>query len=330
MFLGENKNKVGRSKQELILTWLSFGCAIGIFPFIIIRALALEWPNALFNLLLVSIFIANGLYVFFTRKVQAARMAFAVIILFANIVGFLVLGVSQMLWSYPALVAIFFTVKPKTAAILCGVCVVIMGAISYPQLEVFRFVTYIISLSFTCIFVFFFANLTRQQYKAISNLSRRDSLTDLLNRRAFDEHLEEVQGLVREHQRTCMILFDIDHFKQVNDDFGHWVGDQVLIELAEVVGRRVRKLDKLYRTGGEEFAVILNTIQDDEALKIAENIRIIVKNSMFSDEHKITISLGIAEYLENESKSDWFERCDSALYSAKNKGRDQSVVAKAS
>jgi len=320
-------NREKRSRQEQILTLLSAAAAIGIFPFVILRVLSEQWPNAIFNIFLVLLFAVNGLYIYKTRKVKGPRLVFALVLVSANIVGFYLLGIKQMPWSYPALVAIFFVVRPKTAAIFCLICITWLASIAYSQMVVFAFVTYVVTLLFTCIFVFIFAKITREQHETLTKLSRRDPLTDILNRRAFDHKLGEVIGLVREHQHTCLVLFDIDHFKHTNDTFGHSLGDRVLVELAVVVSKRVRRSDRFYRIGGEEFAIVLHSVRENEAFKIAENIRSLVEETLFAGEHKLTISTGITEYQENESQQEWFDRCDAALYSAKNNGRNQSLVA---
>jgi len=324
----KSNNNKKRSKQEQILILLSAASAIGIFPFVILRVLSEQWPNAFFNIFLVAVFVINGLYVYKTRKVKGPRMVFAIVLVAANIIGFHLLGIRQMPWSYPALVGIFFVVRPKTAAVLCLVCIAWLAAISYSQMTVFAFTTYLVTLLFTCLFVFIFANITREQHQELEKLSRRDPLTNILNRRAFDQKLKEIIGLVREHQRTNLVLFDIDHFKHTNDTFGHSLGDKVLVELSGVVSKRVRRMDRFYRIGGEEFAIVLHSVREDEALKIAESIRRLVEETIFAEKHKLTISLGVTEYQENESQAEWFERCDAALYSAKDRGRNQSLIAK--
>ncbi len=321
-----SKKSILRSKQEQILILLSAAAAIGVFPFVVLRLLSEQWPHAIFNLFLVSIFVINGIYVYKTRKVEIPRMIFAIVLVAANVVGFHLLGLAQMPWSYPALVAIFFAVKPKLAAVFCLICVVWLAAIAYSHMTTFAFTTYVVTLVFTCVFVFIFANITYEQRSALTRLSRRDPLTNIRNRRAFDQKLEEIIGLIRKHQQTSLVVFDIDHFKHLNDTFGHSLGDKVLVELADIVGNRIRRLDRFYRIGGEEFAIVLNSVRQEEALSIAENIRHLVEDTLFAGEHKITISIGITEYRENESKMEWFDRCDAALYSAKDAGRNQSRV----
>ncbi|MCF6194491.1 MAG: hypothetical protein L3J46_09200 [Kangiellaceae bacterium] len=134
-----NNNK--RSRQEQILILLSAAAVIGIFPFIILRVLSEQWPNAIFNSFLVAVFAINGLYVYKTRKVKGPRMVFVLVLLAANIIGFHLLGIRQMPWSYPALVGIFFAVKPKTAAVFCLISIAWLAAIAHSQMTVFACVS---------------------------------------------------------------------------------------------------------------------------------------------------------------------------------------------
>jgi len=315
------------TQSELILIILSWTAFVGLIPFVVLRSLAHEWPQAIFDLLLGLLFALNGYYVYKMRKVEGPRLFFALTLVFSMLYGFYLKGIGQIPWSYPGLVAIFFAVRPNLAALFCTFCILFLGIFVYPHMDTFSFTTYIVSLFFTCLFVYVFANLTAQQKNELIKLSRRDALTGLRNRRAFDYKLEEYIGGVRKEYSTCLIVFDIDHFKKVNDRFGHQVGDQLLKELGAAVSSRIRKSDRLYRIGGEEFAIILTRSRIDNAIKVAEDIRKLVQQTRLVEESLVTISLGVASYREQESKLSWFERCDNALYLAKREGRNKVKVA---
>jgi len=252
---------------------------------------------------------------------------FALVLVFSMFYGFYLKGAAQIPWSYPGLVAIFFAVRPNLAATLCIFCLTFLGFYVYPEMDTFSFTTYIVSLFFTCLFVYVFASLTTSQRSELIKLSRRDALTGLRNRRAFDYKLDEFIGVVRREYTACLILLDIDHFKMVNDQFGHQVGDQLLKDLGVIISKRIRKSDRLYRIGGEEFAIILTRSTIENAIMVAENVRELIEQTQLVEESRVTISLGVACYLENESKLSWFERCDDALYLAKGAGRNQVKVA---
>lgn len=155
-----------------------------------------------------------------------------------------------------------------------------------------------------------------------------DALTKLLNRNVYDELVEtEIARSERYKYKMSLILFDIDHFKRVNDSFGHDVGDKVLIELSQLVKKVIRKSDSLCRTGGEEFAIIAPETNEEQALFVAEKLRVAISNNRFSMVKQITVSFGLAEYVHQEGSMKLFRRADQALYKAKHNGRNRVEIA---
>lgn len=132
----------------------------------------------------------------------------------------------------------------------------------------------------------------------------------------------EVAQARRYHQRLSMLIFDVDHFKRINDHFGHPAGDQVLVELSQRVTGALRQGDMLARWGGEEFVVIMPHCGQSEALQLAEKIRVLVAGQPFAQVGPVTVSLGVAEFRPDELPADWFKRVDLALYAAKSGGRN--------
>ena len=111
-----------------------------------------------------------------------------------------------------------------------------------------------------------------------------------------------------------MLFFDLDHFKIVNDTFGHDQGDEVLIKLSEIINKRMRKSDVFARWGGEEFVIMMPHTSLEQAVKAAEIIREAIESYVFDTVGIITISIGVAERERHESKEAWFRRVDKALY----------------
>ena len=123
-----------------------------------------------------------------------------------------------------------------------------------------------------------------------------------------------------------LIFLDIDYFKVINDTLGHDVGDIVLIELANIITKTTRQGDFISRWGGEEFMIALQSTDYISASKLAEKLRLKVESYEFIDASKITISLGVTELKNNESKEDFTKRVDEALYEAKHSGRNKVVI----
>jgi len=137
--------------------------------------------------------------------------------------------------------------------------------------------------------------------------------------------------IFKDHRPLSVILFDVDHFKQINDTRGHQCGDEMLKRVAEIAGRQLRETDILARYGGEEFIVLLSESAAEQAAVVAERIRHdIAAHSMETSagEIGVTISVGIADLLPEEDTLDrLIQRADQALYAAKQAGRNRSVLA---
>jgi diguanylate cyclase (GGDEF)-like protein len=153
-----------------------------------------------------------------------------------------------------------------------------------------------------------------------------DELTQIANRHKFNEVLKsEISSPARFSTKLSMFILDIDFFKKFNDDFGHLIGDEVLVELAQLVSSKTRENDTFARRGGEEFIYLMPYTGIQGARKAAENIRKDIENYDFSHGHKIKCSFGCSEYREDDNETDMFKRADKALYEAKEGGRNLVV-----
>ncbi len=169
-------------------------------------------------------------------------------------------------------------------------------------------------------------NLQMQKaYEAkLIELTRIDELTGLYNRRYFRELVsKELMNVRRYKYPITMLMYDIDHFKVINDQYGHEIGDKILIGLSNVVKANIRSNDMLVRWGGEEFIIILPHTFEEEGIEIAEKLRAIIESHSFVNDIKVTSSFGVSEYRVNEEDNIWFDRVDSALLKAKRFGRNR-------
>lgn len=167
-------------------------------------------------------------------------------------------------------------------------------------------------------------------FRQVKSMADHDGLTKVANRRSFEERLDaEALRHGRYGQPLSLLLFDLDHFKNVNDTLGHQVGDQVLREMAGLLCESLRATDFPARYGGEEFAVILPHTGREQAALLAERIRIRVTQRGFAGEHgvRLSVSAGVASLAPGASASDLVLLADQSLYLAKNGGRDRVVVA---
>ena len=158
----------------------------------------------------------------------------------------------------------------------------------------------------------------------LNRLAETDALTGVWNRRHFELAVRSaIAQAKRQGMPLSMMMFDIDHFKLVNDNYGHPAGDQVLVALTNLIRINLREGDVLSRWGGEEFVVLLADCSADDAMQLAEKLRVNVAGHQFPEVNKLTISIGVAEMISGVHPRDWFSRVDKALYAAKAGGRNQ-------
>lgn len=176
-----------------------------------------------------------------------------------------------------------------------------------------------------------YVELTEQLHEKIEEvnlLSITDALTGAYNRLHFGRVFEsELNRFGRSGQSFSFVMFDIDHFKKVNDTYGHAIGDEVLIKVSDIVKKTIREVDTFARWGGEEFVVLLTDSDDENALIIAERIRHNIAEYKFHSVGTVTCSFGVTTVCQGESLNKVSIRVDEALYEAKSSGRNRVKLA---
>ncbi|MDX1755593.1 MAG: GGDEF domain-containing protein [Marinobacter sp.] len=166
------------------------------------------------------------------------------------------------------------------------------------------------------------------QYARVEQAALTDALTSVPNKRALDEALWKACCISdRHHEHYSLILCDLDRFKNINDSYGHVIGDHILKAAAREIEQAVRHSDSLFRFGGEEFAILLPHSEEEDAQVVAERIRTRVADIQVrcgDRQVKVTCSLGLATRQSGEHPEQWLARADEALYRAKNQGRNQT------
>lgn len=160
----------------------------------------------------------------------------------------------------------------------------------------------------------------------LADLAVHDQLTGLFNRRKLNEFLEYELGKRHKDGDFSMLMYDIDFFKKVNDEFGHSVGDLVLTHMSNIIRKAMRSCDVVGRWGGEEFVCILPNTRVKGALNLAERLRKEVESTPLPPLQKLTISIGVTEVLANDTYESLLDRMDGALYDAKKGGRNRCCV----
>lgn len=222
----------------------------------------------------------------------------------------------------------------------------IVSNLVYTFIEVFSQYYFLVSENETNLFlvvvlipiinstIFFILAYIRIKFKRMNeqliDLVNHDPLTGIYNRRYFDTFIEQsISTFFRDKTPFQIIMFDIDHFKRINDTYGHPCGDYILKVLASLINNEIRELDIFTRIGGEEFAIILPETNIKDGEKIARKIREMIEEFPFHYHNisiQVTISIGLATY-NGESLEELMDRVDSALYKAKTNGRNQVIMA---
>jgi diguanylate cyclase (GGDEF)-like protein len=174
------------------------------------------------------------------------------------------------------------------------------------------------------------SHVEQRYFEHAFNLASMDALTGAFNKRYFDESFgKEVQRSQQAGTPLCIVLFDIDHFKKINDTYGHPAGDAVLKNVSAAVAAQLRDGDALFRVGGEEFALVLSATPRDLAIQAAEAVRALIESlvtDFMGTRITATLSLGVAELSSGEQPAALYQRVDEKLYAAKRGGRNRVMA----
>lgn len=243
------------------------------------------------------------------------------------------LGTDGLFWVYPFLVFIFFIVAPVKAFILLllmfsALLIIALAVPGKVFVSQFQMLAFFVTTAITSLFAFIFAYRAQIQRRELQRLATTDSLTGASNRRTLNDQLAlAIYEFNKVGRQYGLILLDLDHFKQINDNHGHKVGDQVLIELVPVLESMLRQNDQVFRFGGEEFVVLVADIRKPDLDKLAEKLRAGIERKLVLPGGKaITTSIGVAMLQAEEDWEAWLHRADMALYQAKHQGRNQVVT----
>ncbi len=166
--------------------------------------------------------------------------------------------------------------------------------------------------------------------RKLQKLATTDSLTGISNRRTLEAKLnEEIARSHRYGSQLTLVMFDIDHFKTINDTYGHQVGDEVLVQICQRISRQLRMTDSLARWGGEEFMVLMPQCRGDKGRQLAEKLRALIANQPIGPVPTVSASFGVAQLLNAEDRDHLLQRLDEALYQAKGMGRNRVSCAEA-
>src|SRR5690606_22621793 len=223
---------------------LSAAGALGVAPFAVTRWLAGDWPIAIIDTIIVAAFAVLGTYIYRTRKVRGASLLIAVLCVTGTLITVQMRGPHQVYWAYPALMTCFYLLKTREAIALTLTMAAVLFVQLVGEVNFFRVGAILVTLLVTGAFAASFAVLNNRQHEQLLRLATRDPLTGAGNRRAFLSKLSQaIAAFERLRRPSSLVLFDIDHFKQINDAHGHRAGDEILRRFAQRVESRIRLTD---------------------------------------------------------------------------------------
>ncbi|MEX2048571.1 MAG: GGDEF domain-containing protein [Gemmatimonadota bacterium] len=230
------------------------------------------------------------------------------------------------LWCFPAILMFYFTLPEKQAwlsnAALYAMAVPMAWSVVDPSVAA-RVTATLLGVS---VFSAIFVRVIGVQQRALEMRAVSDALTGLHNRTLLPSTLEQA---MEQSRRTglpmTLLALDLDEFKEINDTRGHDVGDAVLRGVADLLRARIRRSDRAFRLGGEEFLAFLYGTDKDQGLRVAEELRSAVQAQSLAADRPVTVSVGIAQYSGDPDWETWVKRCDENLYTAKAKGRNLVV-----
>ncbi|MCP5417540.1 MAG: GGDEF domain-containing protein [Chromatiaceae bacterium] len=236
-------------------------------------------------------------------------------------------GISATYWCYPTVLLFYFIMSERQAWISNIFYVLINLPLAWYLFETHEAFRLSVTLILVSAYATIFLHVITRQYHELGQQAITDKLTGLYNRLLLQDSLEQaIHQTSRTNTAYTLIVMDIDHFKQINDELGHDVGDHVLMQLGAFLKDFFRSSDKVFRIGGEEFLILVYNTDETKSIDIAEKLRRGVENLSLIPDRTVTVSIGIAGLGSGKDWKQWMKACDKNLYEAKNGGRNRVVA----
>ena len=323
---------VRRATEDPQLGLISFFAALIaliVLSFSIYRFAQGQIGVAIIDAVIVIAVSAVGVVAWLPGQTARAGILMAIVTTASCLVVSLLFARHGLLWSYAVLTTNFLLTTRRVAMIANVTVFAILG--SHPEVFANHIerVVFLSSGVLVTLGAFIFSLQSTRQRQALEHLAIHDPLTQAMNRRAFDIDLATTLQTHQLSQSPCTLaIIDLDHFKSVNDTFGHEVGDELLVEMVQTLRMHQRKRDRLYRFGGEEFILLLPDTDVRGAQYALDGLREKIFQTLKRPDGKpVSVSIGAATLEPGERGAFWLTRADAALYRAKNGGRNRVVMA---
>ena len=310
--------------QLTIITLFGTLAAISLLPFAVYRFLIGELIIGLIDAALVLGISVAVIYAWRSGNTRRPGLFMVVIDTAGAIATSMIHGEAGRNWMFAALLANFFLVDRRVAAVFSAVALLVLAVHGKSFETTSQMLSFLITAALVSLFAFIFAARTETQRLQLEVLATRDPLTGVDNRRAMER---ELQMAIETHKRNQtafgLVMLDLDHFKHVNDKYGHDAGDRVLIAFADLLQKSTRKIDRLFRFGGEEFVLLLPGTEAAGLQIMTAKLLDKIAAELRGPAGPVTSSMGAAMLRPDEDWHHWLTRADAAMYRAKKAGRNR-------
>ena len=317
-----------RKDFQLALVTLFGACAVfGILPLAVYRFLNGQLVVGIVDTVMVSLIAAGVVYAWRTGDTRRTGLVIVVVTTVGGVMVSTILGVEGLFWMYAVILANFFLVGRRLAVALTAAALFGLVVHGGPFDNFAQSISFLLSALVVSLFAYTFAARTETQRIGLESLATRDPLTGTDNRRAMEQELlMAVESAGRSDASYALVMLDLDFFKRINDQHGHDAGDRVLIAFADLVRRSTRKLDRLFRFGGEEFVLLLPGADIRALHQVTSQLMARFAGELVGPSGPVTCSMGAAVLRPGENWPSWLARADAALYRAKQGGRNRVEI----
>lgn len=320
-----------------MITLVGLIASCTLLPYALYRMATEDYLVGMVDILMITVSTVSVWMAWRSGETEKPGFLMAAVFCFGAVLVCMKLGQDVLFWIYPLMVFIFFLVAPIKALLLLLLMVCAIVSLHFSEHSAifntnFQLLAFITTTLVTSIFAYIFAYRSHLQRQELRRLATTDPLTGAATRHSLtDELTYAIQLFQQKGVVSGLMLLDLDHFKRINDNFGHHAGDQILSQLVPLLKQMIRQQDSVFRYGGEEFVLLIKEIQLADLHRLAEKIRHAIWHQLtLPDGSALTTSIGIATVQHASDWESWLQNADVALYQAKHNGRNQVVIASGS
>ncbi|MCU7828551.1 MAG: GGDEF domain-containing protein [Candidatus Thiodiazotropha sp. (ex Myrtea sp. 'scaly one' KF741663)] len=238
-------------------------------------------------------------------------------------------GITGTYWCYSTVLLYYFMMSERQAWISNIIFALVNVPLAWSLFETHEATRFSVTFALVSAYSAIFLHIIARQYSELHKQAITDKLTGLYNRTLLKDSLDQaIHQANRTNTAFTLIIMDIDHFKKINDELGHEIGDHVLKQLGVFLKDFLRDSDKAFRIGGEEFLILLYNTDEANSINMVEKIRNGIEKLSLIPGRTVTVSIGVAGLSSVRDWKHWMKTCDKNLYEAKNSGRNRVVVCK--